>query len=92
MASWRLLSALPAATPTSLQNSFYSVLQADFIQFLPVFPIQFSLPSVGTQGVADPVFVKSWQGEDIPGALQDAILIWAKSALGYKGTGIVKKY
>lgn len=81
---------LPAAAPQSLRNSFASLLLSDLISPLPILPLRFCFPLTAaliTASVAKPVFEMSWT--DPPGALRDAATIWVKSALDYKGTGLV---
>ena len=81
---------LPPSTPASLQNSFASLLLADVIQPDPSLPIRFCLPSTpGLVPRTKPIFERTWK-EHPPGALADAVPIWVKSALDYKGTGLAK--
>ncbi|WVF72193.1 hypothetical protein IAT40_007005 [Kwoniella sp. CBS 6097] len=82
---------LPVTAPVSLKNSFASMILADMVHSLPLLPLQFTLPSIdslkGNSG--RPTFEKAFRGE-APGALQDAVTVWVKSALECKGTSIVK--
>ncbi|WVQ98770.1 hypothetical protein IAU59_005901 [Kwoniella sp. CBS 9459] len=82
---------LPGTAPVSLKNSFASVILADMVHPLPLLPLQFTLPSIdslkGNSG--RPSFEKTFTREP-PGALHDAVTVWVKSALEYKGTSLVK--
>ena len=72
------------------KNSFASLLLGDMIQPDPSLPIRFCLPCTpGLIPSTAPIFERTWTG-DAPGALADAIPIWVKSALDYKGTGLAK--
>ncbi|OCF41311.1 hypothetical protein I317_04882 [Kwoniella heveanensis CBS 569] len=82
---------LPGTASVSLRNSFASMILADMVHSLPLLPLQFNLPSIdslkGNSG--RPTFERAFKG-DPPGALHDAVTVWVKSALEYKGTSIVK--
>ncbi|WRT67184.1 uncharacterized protein IL334_004150 [Kwoniella shivajii] len=83
---------LPSMSPASLRNSFASTLLANMIQPLPSLAIQFNLPSVESlkpEGFK-PIFEQKWV-KDVPGALEDAVLTWVKSAMEYRGTGLARK-
>ncbi|WVW83046.1 hypothetical protein I302_105063 [Kwoniella bestiolae CBS 10118] len=82
---------LPSRCPASLKNSFASMLLADTIQPLPSLAMQFNLPSIENlkANAVKPVFHQKWK-KNVPGALEDAVLDWVKSAVEYKGTGLVK--
>ncbi|WVQ70042.1 uncharacterized protein L199_008266 [Kwoniella botswanensis] len=82
---------LPSECPASLKNSFASMLLADMIQPLPSLAMQFNLPSIENiqSNAVKPVFHQKWT-KKVPGALEDAVLVWVKSAVEYKGTGLIK--
>nr|XP_018263819.1 uncharacterized protein I303_03692 [Kwoniella dejecticola CBS 10117]OBR85977.1 hypothetical protein I303_03692 [Kwoniella dejecticola CBS 10117] len=82
---------LPTSSPASLRNSFASMLLADMIQPMPSLAVQFNLPAVESlrASALKPVFHRTWT-HNVPGALEDAVLAWVKSASEYKGTGVVK--
>ncbi|WVQ78309.1 hypothetical protein IAT38_000394 [Cryptococcus sp. DSM 104549] len=84
---------LPSSAPQSLHNSFASLLLADMVQPVALLPLRFNLPSTTalmSAGLTTPVFARTWCGNEIPGALVDAVLVWVRSTLEYKGTGLVK--
>ncbi|EIW69448.1 hypothetical protein TREMEDRAFT_62314 [Tremella mesenterica DSM 1558] len=81
---------LSSAVPSSLRNSFSSLLLAEMIQPVTILPLQFILTATPAldSTTTKPVFEKSWQQTST--ALADAVMIWVRSALEYKGTGLVK--
>jgi SAM-dependent methyltransferase len=79
---------LPLSSPASLRNSFASMLLADMVSPLPSLPIKFALPLVSNlRGGTTPIFERTWDDAQVPGALGDAVMGWVKSAREYKGTG-----
>lgn len=79
---------LPLSSPASLRNSFASMLLADMVAPLPSLPIKFALPLVSNlSGGTTPIFERTWDDAQVPGALGDAVMGWVKSAREYKGTG-----
>ncbi|WWC90002.1 uncharacterized protein L201_004932 [Kwoniella dendrophila CBS 6074] len=85
---------LPSNCPANLKNSFASILLSNMIQPFPFLTIQFNLSSIESLNIKNikPSFHQKWNGKDeiIPGGLEDAILNWVKSAVEYKGTGLIK--
>ena len=63
---------------------FASLLLSDLVNPNPAMPIKFYLPIVGMLPV--PIFEQTW--DVAPGALGEAVMVWVRSALDYKGTGI----
>jgi hypothetical protein len=79
---------LPLSSPASLRNSFASMLLADMVSPLPSLPIKFALPLVSNlAGGTIPIFERTWDDDQVPGALGDVVVGWVKSAREYKGTG-----
>lgn len=77
--------SLHDSTPSGIQNSFASILMAEMIQPLPVLPIRFHLPmSDLLVPLYKPILEKTWRHP----VMSEAVMIWAKSALDYKGTGM----
>ena len=82
---------LPPSAPMSLRNSFNSVLLADLVRPLPILPLRFHLSSssslVSSTGIK-PIFEQDIT--DPTCSLSEAVDIWVKSALDYKGTSLMR--
>lgn len=76
---------LPDGVSTSVRNSFSSLLLADLLSPNPYLPIRFNIPTCSAlRPTVKPVWEKTWRDT----ALSEALVAWAGSALGYKGTGL----
>jgi hypothetical protein len=84
---------LPASSPSSLVHSYSSLLLSHYIHPIPSLPINFALPltqSLVGSSVSKPVFNRTWNANDAPDALRGAVKTWVRSALGGRGTALVR--
>lgn len=73
------------STPTTIKNAFASILQSEMVSSSPNLPIQFHLPlSDSLVPTYRTVYERTWYHP----TLSEAVMIWMKSALEYKGTGL----
>lgn len=85
--------APPENAPPSVRNAFASLLLADMVQANPLLPLQFNLPACqGLKATVRPTWEKTFRGGPGMGhgTMGEAVMVWVRSALGYKGTGLKK--